>query len=138
MKDDGEEKSLTTEELHGQVRFYEKELFDCQQERYGEKEVKRIWVFITFFILCACLYNTKHKIVWIPHPNDRQMQVDVSDWWGWQKQSFYPVWRKPSGDDYESWCIKYPDGTWQAFLVDDGESVSYWWPLKNYSSTPKK
>jgi hypothetical protein len=138
MKNEGEEKVWTMDDLIENYRIVQKDYLDAEKRCQSEETGKKVWRFITLAILCVCLYNTKHNSVWIPDPNDRRMQVDFSDWWGITKQTFYPVWRKPSGEDYESWCIKYPDGTWQAFLVDDGETVSYWYPLKNYSFPPKK
>jgi hypothetical protein len=96
---------------------------------------------IALLILYVFLYNTKTKTVWVPDPNDRMMRVDYSDWWGIKEQTFYPVWRKPTGEtseDFESWCIKWPDGTWQVFLNDNGDNVYYEWPEKGYSSPTKK
>jgi hypothetical protein len=138
MKNDSGEKILTPEDILQEYKFAQKEWHDAEKRFQNEKFGKQIWRFIALAILCACFYNTKHSIVWVPDPDDRIMRVDCSDLWGIKKQTFYPVWRKPSGEDYESWCIKYPDGTWQTFLVDDGESVYYSWPLKNYSLSPKK
>ena len=138
MKSDEEEKSLTPEHIP-QEFIPVKEWQDAENRFQKEKFGKQIWRFIALAILCACLYNTKHKIVWVPDPNDQQMRVDISDWWGWQKQSFYPVWRKPSGEEeWESWCIKWPGGTWEPFLKDDTENVYYEWPGKGYLPPPKK
>jgi hypothetical protein len=137
MKNDDEENTLTPEDILQEYKFVQKEWHDAEKKCYAENEKKRIWMLITLVLLCFWLYNTKTKTVWVPDPNDRMMRVDYLDWWGIKKQTFYPVWRKPSGENYESCCIKYPDGTWQTFLIDDGESVYYWWPL-NYSSSQKK
>lgn len=137
MENDGEEKFWTTDDLLREYKFVQKEWHDAAKRCSSEEAGRKIWRFIALVILCICLFNTKTKTVWVPDPNDRMMRVDYSDWWGIKKQTFDPVWRKPSGEDYESWCIKYPDGTWQTFLVDDGESVYYFWP-KNYSFPPNK
>jgi hypothetical protein len=141
MKDDSEEKPLTTEDL---IKIYEglqKDYSDAVKASGKEKAGKILWMIVALFFMYVWLYGAKHHVIWVPDPNDQQIRVDYSDWWGIEKQTFYPVWRKPTGEtskDAESWCIKWPDGTWQAFLKDDMESVYYEWPGKGYSSPTKK
>ena len=138
MKTDGEEKPLTTEDLIKMYEGLQKDYSNAVKAAEKEKASKILWMIIALFFVYVWLYGARHHIVWVPDPNDRMMRVEYSNWWGIEKRTFYPVWRKPTGEDYESWCIKYPDGTWQTFLVDDGESVYYQWPGKNYSPPPKK
>lgn len=141
MKTEGEEKPLTMDDL---VRMY-KELHTDYSRAVNavqkQKTNKILWMVIALFFVYLYLSATKHSIVWVPDPNDSQMRVEYSDWWGIKKRTFYPVWRKPSGEenwDSEQWCIKWPGGTWDPFLKDDGENVYYEWPGKGYVPPQKK
>jgi len=140
MKNSGEGKPQTTDDLLAAYKSLQ-QFYDDLLKKYGnEKAGKFLWMIVALFFLAVWLDGAKHHIVWVPDPNDQEMRVDYSDWWGIERQTFYPVWRKPSGEegwDSESWCIKWPDGTWQVFLKDDGESVYYEWPEKGYSSPQK-
>jgi hypothetical protein len=141
MKSDNGEKIPKTEDLAKKHESLQKDYSDAIKEAEAEKTGKNLWKIITFLILILCLFYAKTKTVWVPDPKDGEMKVYHSDWWGIKKQTFYPVWIKPSGvegRDSESWCTQYPDGTWRVFLAGDGESFHYQWPPKNYSSPPKK
>jgi len=132
-----ESNPITTEELIQEYKGLQKILDETVKNLRKEEGNKTLWKIIAIAILCICLANTKSKIVWYPSEDSKQMRVVMSDWWGIKQQTFYPVWRKPTGEteDYsEQWCIKYPDNTWQVFYGDDGESLSYSYPLKNYKS----
>ena len=110
MKNEDGEKPLTVDDVLQENKLVQKEWNDAEKRFQNEKFGKQIWRVIALAILCTCLYNNKHRIVWVPDPNSRTMRVDVSDWWGIKNQTFYPVWRKPSGEqgrDSEQWCIKY-------------------------------
>jgi hypothetical protein len=134
MKSDDDEKSPTIEELRGELQFYQKELFECEQKRSAEYEVKRIWMFIALGILCVCLYNTKFHVKWMPDLEDGIIKAEYSDWWGFKRQTFYPVWRKPTGDDFEFWCVRYPDRTFHVFVEyaneETGEAIYFFPPDK--------
>ncbi len=141
MKDDGEGKPLTTEDLIKMNENLQKDYISALKTAKKEKSSKILWMIVALFFVYVWLYRTKYKMVWIPDPNDQQMRVEYSDWWGIEKETFYPVWRKPSGEegwDSESWCLKWPGGTWQPFLKDDTENVYYEWPGKDYSPPKKK
>ena len=142
MKNDGTEKPLMAEDLIKMYEGLQKDYSKALKEGDREKNSKQLWRFIALAILGLWLYKNEHNWIWVPDPNDRQMRVEHSNWWGFKKQTFYPVWRKPSGEEQEpdsqQWCIKYPDGTWQVFLKDDMENIYYEWPEKGYSSPQKK
>ena len=128
MKSDNEEKILKTEDLAKKYESLQNDYSNAVKEAESEKTGKNFWKIITFLILILCLFYTKTKTVWVPDPHDGEMKVNHSDWWGIKKQTFYPVWRRPSGAEgrgSELWCIKYPDGTWRVFLASDGESPYY-------------
>lgn len=132
-----ESKPITTEELIQEYKGLQKMLDETVKDLRKAEGNKTLWKIIAIAILCIWLANTKSKIVWYPSEDTKQMRVVMSDWWGIEQQTFYPVWRKPTGETEsysEQWCIKYPDNTWQVFYGDDGESLSYSYPLKNYKS----
>ena len=102
-----------------------------------EKSRKTFWKYLAIVIAGICLCETKSKIVWLPVTDSPQICVIMSDWWGLKTQTVYPVWRKPTGEteEYsETWCIKYPDNTWQIFYRADGESSTYSFPSTNYGT----
>jgi hypothetical protein len=101
---------------------------------HKEKNARIFWMFLAIVIACVYGYEKKSKISWLPVTDSPQMCVVMTDWWGLKVQTFYPVWRKPTGEtgEYsEQWCIKYPDNTWQVFYNDDGGSSPYNYPPAN-------
>jgi hypothetical protein len=126
MKNDSEEKPLTTEELFQENKRVSELWFVAERKCHAENEVKRIWMFIALGILCVCLYKTKTSMRWLPDLEDGIMRVEYSNWWGFKTQKFYPVWRKPTGEDFPEWCIKYPDGTWHVFEAYDEAGQEAW------------
>jgi hypothetical protein len=127
MQTDGEEKPLTTEELLRENNRIRESWLNAEMNCRAEQSKKKTWMFIALAILCVCLYNAKTKMVWYPDLDDGGIrEVDYYDWWGIKQQTFHPVWCKPTGEDYEQWCIKYPDGTWQTFEAYDASGETAW------------
>lgn len=103
----------------------------------NERDGKMFWKLLAIFIVCICLYHKKSNIVWLPVADSQQMCVVMSEWWGLKVQTFYPVWRKPTGatGEYsEQWCIKYPDNTWQVFYSGGSGAAAYKYPSTNFKS----
>jgi hypothetical protein len=127
MKDDDEENISTPEDVLQECKHLQKELEGAVTKVQHEKASKKTWRFIALAVLAICLYNTKSKMVWYPDLDDGGIRDAVySDWWGFKKQVFHPVWTKPTGDDHEQWCIKYPDGTWHTFEAYDADGKTAW------------
>jgi hypothetical protein len=135
---DSEIRSTSSENPQDDAR--EREWLESYRRFQNEKQAKQVWRFLTLAIAAICLTNAKKSIVWLPDPNDNKVAtVHWSDWWGLKKRTFYVSWGKPTGDndpDDEAWCIKYPDGTWRPFVVDDLFSTFYTW--QDLPSSPKK
>jgi len=135
-----ESKPITTEELIQENQGLQKKLDEAAKHLQNEKVSKTFWKFLAIaivFIGGIRLYEKKSNTVWLPVADSQQMCVVMSDWWGLKVQTFYPVWKKPTGktDEYsEQWCIKYPDNTWQVFYGDDGGASPYNYPLTNHST----
>lgn len=127
MKNDGEEKVLTPDDIFQEYKLLQKELEDAAKRNQREETSKKVWRFIALAILAICLSNTKSKMTWYPDLDDGGIREAVyTDWWGGKKQVFHPVWTKPTGDDYEQWCIKYSDGTWHIFEAYDADGETAW------------
>ena len=130
-----ESRPLTTEVLIQENKGLQKSLDEAAKHLRNEKASKTFWKFFTVaivVIVCIQLYKKKSGVAWLPVADSQQMCVIMSDWWGLKVQTFYPVWRKPTGEtgEYsEQWCIKYPDNTWQVFYGDHGGAYKY--PLTN-------
>jgi hypothetical protein len=134
MKNDGEEKVLTPGDILQEYKLLQKELEDAAKRTQHEEASKKIWRFITLAFLVVCLYNTKTKTVWYPDLDDGGIRAVVhSDWWGLKRQEFHPVWTKSAENDYEQWCIKWPDGKWHTFEAYDADGETAW-----ISFPPKK
>lgn len=130
-----ESKPITAEELTQESKALQKKLDETAISLQSEKGWKAFWKFLAIVIVGICLYDNKSNTVWLPVSGSQQMCVVLSDWWGLEVQTVYPVWRKPSGatEEYsEQWCIKGPDNTWQVFYGYDGESFAYKYPLTNF------
>ena len=132
-----ESRPMTTEELIQENKGLQKSLDEAARRLRSEKSRKAFWKFFAtavVLVVCVRLYQKKSSVVWLPVADSQQMCVVASDWWGLKVQTFYPVWRKPTGEtaEYsEEWCIKYPDNTWQVFYGAHGGSSGYKYPLTN-------
>ena len=132
-----ESKPATTEELIEKHKGLQKLLDETAKHLQHEKGWKTFWKLLAIVIVCICLYNKKSSIAWLPVADSQQMCVVMSDWWGLKLQTFYPVWRKSTGEtgEYsEQWCIKYPDNTWQVFYAGGSGSSAYKYPSTNYKT----
>jgi hypothetical protein len=141
MKSGSEEKPQTTDDLLTAYKDLQ-QFYDALLKDHGnEKAGKFLWRIVALVFVCLFLINTRTKTVWVPDPNSQDMRVEYSNWWGIEHRTFYPVWRKPSGEenwDSEQWCIKWPGDTWEPFLKDDVEGVYYEWPEKGYVPPQKR
>ena len=127
----------TTEEQTQEGESLQKTLAETVNRLRKEKTSKTFWKYLSIVLICVFLYQKQSNVVWLPVADSQQMCAVVSDWWGLKVQAFYPVWRKPTGDNREyseQWCIKYPDDSWRVFYSGHGKSPNYTYPLVTYST----
>jgi hypothetical protein len=130
MKNEGQE-NLTVGDILQEYKGLQKELEAAAKKIQNEEISKKFWRFIALAILAVFLFNTKSKMVWYPDLDDGGIRQAVySDWWGFKRQEFHPAWTKSVENDYEQWCIKWPDGKWHAFEAYDpeGEKAEIYFP----------
>ena len=83
----------------------------------------RVAIFICVILLIlASLTFARHRIT--VDPTDDSVYDLRSTWWGFKKEWREIRWMRAPGYDYEAWCARASDGSWNPYITESSDDPS--------------